>query len=123
GGVVPGDDARADGGVDLREGRSSARPEGKRDDGPADSGGDGLRVLPARPDPGGRAAAAAGAAAAERRRARAGARHGVLRGTGRRAAGAENGGSRRIGQTSDFRVQIWAWRPVARWNTLAPCPP
>src|SRR4029077_10375320 len=54
-----------------------------------------LRVLPARADPGGRAAAAAGAAAAERRRARAGARHGVLRGA-RRGPRASDGGSRRV---------------------------
>ena len=39
GGVVPGNDARAHRGVDLRQGRSPARPEGERDDGPADSGG------------------------------------------------------------------------------------
>ena len=38
GGVVPGNDARAHRGVDLRQGRSPARPEGERDDGPADSG-------------------------------------------------------------------------------------
>src|SRR4029453_14668221 len=62
-----------------RQGRSPARPEGERDDGPADSGRDRVRVLPQRADPGGRAAAAAGAAAAERRRTRARARHGVLR--------------------------------------------
>ena len=39
GGVVPGNDARAHRGVDLRQGRSPARPEGERHDGPADSGG------------------------------------------------------------------------------------
>ena len=38
GGVVPGNDARAHRGVDLRQGRSPARPEGERHDGPADSG-------------------------------------------------------------------------------------
>ena len=38
GGVVPGDDARAHRSVDLRQGRLSARPEGERHDGPADSG-------------------------------------------------------------------------------------
>ena len=108
GGVVPGNDARAHRGVDLRQGRSPARPEGERDDGPADSGRDRVRVLPERADPGGRAAAAAGAAAAERRRARAGARHGVLRRAGRSAAGAADGRSRRVGhfrfQSSDFRL-------------------
>src|SRR5204863_9125810 len=92
GGVVPGNDARAHRSVDLRQGRSSERPEGERDDGPADSGGDRVRVLPERTDSGGRTAAAAGAAAAERRRARAGAGYGVLRGAGRRATGAEDGG-------------------------------
>ncbi len=48
GGVVPGDDARADRGVHLRQGRLPARPEGERDDGPADSGGHGLRLVQAR---------------------------------------------------------------------------
>ena len=48
GGVVPGNDARAHRGVDLRQGRSPARPEGERHDGPADSGGHRLRVLPPR---------------------------------------------------------------------------
>ena len=38
GGVVPGNDARAHRGVHLRQGRSPARPEGERHDGPADSG-------------------------------------------------------------------------------------
>ena len=95
GGVVPGNDARAHRGVDFRQGRSPARPEGERHDGPADSGGHGLRVLPARADSGRRAAAAAGAAAAERRRARAGARHGVLRGA-RGSARPANGRPRRI---------------------------
>ena len=42
GGVVPGNDARAHRSVDFRQGRSPARPEGERDDGPADSGGDGF---------------------------------------------------------------------------------
>ena len=70
GGVVPGDDARADRGVHLREDRSPARAEGERDDGTADPRRHGLRVVSARADPGGRAAAAAGAAAAERGRPR-----------------------------------------------------
>ena len=48
GGVVPGDDARAHRGVDLRQGRLPARPEGERHDGPADPGGHGLRVVQAR---------------------------------------------------------------------------
>ena len=52
GGVVPGNDARAHRSVDLRQGRSPARPEGERDDGPADSGRDRVRVLPARADSG-----------------------------------------------------------------------
>ena len=38
GGVVPGDDARAHRGVDFRQGRLPARPEGERHDGPADPG-------------------------------------------------------------------------------------
>ena len=98
GGVVPGNDARAHRGVDLRQGRSPARPEGERDDGPADSGRHRVRVLPARADPGGRAAAAAGAAAAERRRARAGARHGVLRRAGGSARAAD-GRPRRVAKS------------------------
>ena len=76
--------------------------------------GTGLRVLPARADPGGRAAAAAGAAAADRRGARAGARDGVLRRAGRGV----HAGRHRVGLTlsgfgtrdpgirdSGFRVQ------------------
>ena len=98
GGVVPGDDARAHRGVDFRQGRSPARPEGERHDGPADPGGHGLRVLPPRADSAGRAAAAAGAAAAERRRARAGARHGVLR----RAGGSARGQGRDDGVTGEL---------------------
>ncbi len=46
GGVVPGNHARAHRGVDFRQGRLPARPEGERHDGPADSGGNGLRLLP-----------------------------------------------------------------------------
>ncbi len=61
GGVVPGNDARADGSVDLRQGRSPARPEGERDDGPVDSGGHGLRVVQAPADSARRAAATAAA--------------------------------------------------------------
>ena len=48
--VVPGDDARADRGVDLRQGGLPARAEGERHDGPADSGRHGLRVVQARDD-------------------------------------------------------------------------
>ncbi len=62
-GVLPGDDARADGSVDQREGRLPARPEGKRHDGPADSGRHGLRVVQARDDSAGRTAATAAAVA------------------------------------------------------------
>ena len=40
GGVVPGNDARAHRGVDFRQGGSPPRPEGERDDGPADPGRD-----------------------------------------------------------------------------------
>ena len=61
-----------------------------------------VRVLPARADPGGRAAAAAGAAAAERRRARAGARHGVLR----RARGSARAADRRPRRLTISDVQI-----------------
>ncbi len=49
-GVLPGDDARADRGVDFREGRLPARPEGERHDGPAHPGRHGLRVVQARVD-------------------------------------------------------------------------
>ena len=102
GGVVPGNDARAHRGVHLRQGRSPARPEGERHDGPADSGRDRLRVLPSRADSGGRAAAAAGAAAAERRRARAGARHGVLRG----ARGSARSADGRLGRIRRRNLQF-----------------
>jgi RNA polymerase Rpb1, domain 5 len=51
--------ARADGGVDFRQGRLPARPQGERHDGPVDSGRDGLRVVQARDDSAGRAAATA----------------------------------------------------------------
>src|SRR5260221_389984 len=59
GGVVPGNDARAHRGVHLRQGRSPARPQGERHDGPPDSGGHRVRVLPPGAHPGGRTAAAA----------------------------------------------------------------
>ncbi len=59
--VVPGDDARAHRGVDFRQGRLPAGPEGERHDGPADSGRDGLRVVQTRHDSAGRAAATAAA--------------------------------------------------------------
>ena len=62
------------------QGRSPARPEGERHDGPADPGRDGVRVVSERPDSAGRAATAAAGAAAERRRARPGAGDGVPRG-------------------------------------------
>ena len=39
GGVLPGDDARADGGFGQRQGRYARRPEGERDRRPADPGG------------------------------------------------------------------------------------
>jgi hypothetical protein len=55
GALVPGDDARAHRGVDFRPHRPPARPEGERDDGPADPGGHRVRVLPARADSAGRA--------------------------------------------------------------------
>ena len=109
GGVVPGNDARAHRGVDLRQGRSPARPEGERHDGPADSGRHRVRVLPQRADPAGRAAAAAGAAAAERRRARARARHGVLRRA--RGSARDTGRDDRIGNlviwSSGYLVIDW----------------
>ena len=63
GGVVPGNDARADRGVHLRQGRLPARPEGERDDGPADPGGHGLRLVQAAAHPARRAAASAAAVA------------------------------------------------------------
>ena len=78
--VVPGNHARPHRGVDLGQGGSPPRPEGERHDGPADSGRHGLRVLPQRADPGGRAATAAAAVAGG---AGAGARDGILRGAGR----------------------------------------
>jgi hypothetical protein len=77
GGVVPGNDTRAHRSVNFRQGRSSARPEGERDDGPSDSSRNRVRVLPARADPGGRTAATA---AADPGGAGARARDGVLRG-------------------------------------------
>ena len=58
GGELPGNDARAHRGGDLREDRLPARAEGERDDGPADSRRHGLRVVSARADSGGRQATA-----------------------------------------------------------------
>ena len=69
GGVVPGDHPRPHRGVHLRQGRSPARPEGERHDGPPHPGRHRLLVVPPPEHPGRRTAAAAGAAAAGRRRA------------------------------------------------------
>jgi len=61
GGLVPGDHTRPHGSVHLRQGGLPARPEGKRDDGPVDSGRHGLRCVSSRAHRPGRTAATAAA--------------------------------------------------------------
>ena len=113
GGVVPGDDARADRGVDLREDRLPARPEGERDDGTADSRRHGLRVVSPRADSGGRAATAAGAAAADRGRARSGSRDRVrVRHRGADGVTAAGGG---------YRVGVRDQGSEGTENSRSPC--
>ena len=120
---LPGDDARADRGVDLREDRSPARAEGERDDGTADSRRHGLRVVSPRADPGGRAAAAAGAAAADRGGSRSGSRDRVRVRDGRADVSAAAGGRHRVTRENvrwPLTTKVTKKRRARRFTS--PCP-